>query len=230
VPIGAGLDKLPKKKKRRAKRYVEPGSSRGLLTFVFLGLVGFGSWKYQPWKDDWDLVRGWFGQGKHHSLIGEWEVVKTVAVKQDQAWVAQENIQRGTVKFSDKGSVKIDLFHPQSETVANGKFKQDGVKVAMRDLRTSGEAGTSIPTVIDMRLAWTGENTVVAMDKSQAIYLKRKKKSGGGLLSFMQFRARKDAKPDDGQVPDAMRGVIGNMKRAASEAESTGDTPSSKDN
>jgi len=218
VPIGVGLDKLPKKKKKKAKRYVEPGSSRGLLTFIFLGLVGYGSFRYQPWRDDWEMIRALVGQGKHHSLVGEWQVVKTVAVKQDQAWVASDRVQKGTVKFTEKGSVKIDLYHAESETVANGKYLQKGVKVAMRDVRTTGDSTNSVPSVIDMNLAWTGNDSVIAMDKAQAIYLKRKK-TGGSLMTFMQFGLRKDAKADDGKIPGQMRGVIGQMKRSTADAE-----------
>ena len=218
VPIGVGLDKMPKKKKKKNRKYVEPGSSRGLLTFIFLCLAGWGTYKYKPWQDDWELVRSIFGQGRHHSLVGEWQVVKTVTVKPDQAWVGREAVKKGTVKFSDKGAVKIDLIHDSTETLANGKFEQKGVIVAMRDVRTSGDGADSVPTVIDMNLAWTGNDSVIAMDKSQAIYLKRRK-SGNSILTFMQIGLRKDAKADDGKVPEQMRGVIGSMKRAAEDPE-----------
>ncbi|MDR3692686.1 MAG: hypothetical protein P4L46_25120 [Fimbriimonas sp.] len=221
VPIGAGLDKLPKKKKKKNRRYVEPGNSRGLLGVIFIGLSAFGCYKYKPWSDDWELVRALFGQGKHHSLVGEWQVTKAIVVKQDKSWVANAKIQKSTVKFSDKGNVKIDLIHDESETVASGQYEQKGIRVAMKDVRTSGTGGDTVPSVIEMNLAWQGNDSVVAMDKAQAIYLKRKK-SGNSLLSFMQIGLRKDAKPDDGKIPGEMRGVIGQMKREASEAEGTG--------
>ena len=216
VPIGVGLDKLPKKKKKRHRKYVEPGSSRGFLTFIFCGLTAFGCYKYQPWTDDWEMVRALFGQGKHHSLVGHWQVVKAIAVKSDKAWVAKNKIQKGTLDFTAKGNVKIDLINDESETIASGKYEQKGVKVAMRDVTTTGDIGDSVPRIIDMNLAWTGNDLVVAMDKSQAIYLKRKK-TGGSILTFMQMGLRKDEKPDDGKVPGEMRGVIGQMNREASE-------------
>jgi hypothetical protein len=217
VPIGAGL-KNSKKKKKKVRRYVEPGSSRGLLTVIFLGLVGYGCFKYQPWKDDWEMVRAVFGQGRHHSLVGEWEVVKTVAAKNQQGMVARDNVEKGIVKFSDKGGVKMDLMHPQSETLASGMYKVDGTKVAMRDLRTTGDSSDPIPTVINMNLAWTGKDNVIAMDKTEAIYLRRHK-SGNPLTTFMQMGLRKDVKPDSGQIPGEMRGVIGNLKRSMQDNE-----------
>ncbi len=221
VPIGVGLDKIPKKKKRKNRRYVEPGSSRGLLTVIFLGLSTFGCIKYQPWKDDWELVKGLMGQGKHHSLVGEWQVTKTVTVKQDQAWVGRDSVKKATVNFTEKGGVKINLFRDEAQVVADGKYEQKGIKVAMRDVRSTGDATNSIPTVIDMNLAWQDNDTVIVMDKSQAIYLHRKK-SKNSLLTFMQMGLRKDAKADDGKIPGQMRGVIGNMKRQMAEADGTG--------
>ena len=226
VPIGAGLDKISKKKKKKNRRYVDPGSSKGLFSFVFLCLAGYACYKYQPWQDDWEMVLALIGQGRHHSLVGEWQVVKTIAIKQDQAWVATTSVQKGLVKFSKKGNVTIDLLSGDSETVANGKFEQKGVIVAMRDVRTTGTSGNPIPSVIDMNLAWTGNDSVVAMDKSQAIYLKRKK-NGANLATFMQIGLRKDAKPDDGRVPEQMRGIISSMKRAAGDAEGSSDSTDS---
>jgi hypothetical protein len=219
VPIGVGLDKLPKKKKKKNRKYVEPGSSRGFLVFILIGAVGYGSFRYQPWKDDWELVRSLFGQGRHHSLVGEWEVVKTVAISPDKAWASKTSVKKGTVKFSAKGSVDIDLVHESSDTVATGKYVQNGVKVALRDVRTTGEDESSIPGIINMNLAWTGNDTVIAIDKSQAIYLHRHKK-GNPLLTFMQMGLKKGSQTDkDATVPDGMRGVIGNMQRAADDAD-----------
>ena len=157
------------------------------------------------------------GQGRHHSLVGRWQVVKTVASNPDKAWVAKDTVQTGTMQFSDKGSVKIDLVNDHSETVADGKFEQQGTIVVMRDVRTTGDTGDQIPSVIDMNLAWTGEDTVVVMDKSQAIYLKRAKRNGNPL-KFMQMALKKGAKPDESMVPEQMRGVIGSMKRSLEEA------------
>lgn len=212
VPIGAGLKNSKKRKKKKGK-YVEPGSSRGLLIFVFLGLVGFGSYKYQPWKDDWEFVKAMFGKGRHHSLVGEWEVVKTLAINKQQGMVARDNVEQGKFKFTAKGNVTMDLIHPQSQTTATGQFKQEGTMVALRDLRTTGDSSEEIKNVINMNLAWTGSDDVIAMDKTEAIYLHRHKE-GNPLTTFMQMGLRKGEKPDEGKVPGAMRGMIGDMKRA----------------
>lgn len=219
VPIGAGLKHVPKKKKRKAK-YVEPGSSRGLFSFVLVGLLGFGAYRYQPWKDDWEIVRAMFGKGRHHSLVGEWEVVKTVAVAKQQGFVARDSVQKGMMKFSDKGLVTMNLVHSESETDASGMYKVDGITVAMEGLRSTGDASDPIPTSVNMNLAWVGNDNVIAMDKTEAIYLHRRKTTGNGsLLKFMQMGLRKGEKPDAGQAPAEMRGVIGDMKRSIQDNE-----------
>jgi len=215
VPIGAGL-KSGTKKKKKVRKYVEPGSSRGFLTLILLCGLGFSAYKYQPWKDDWEFVRAMFGKGRHHSIVGEWEVVKTLAVNKQQGMVARDNVEKGSVKFTEKGSVTLDLLHPQSETTATGLYKVDGTLVAMRDLRSTGDTVASIPNVINMNLAWTGNDNVIAMDKTEAIYLRRRKK-GNPLMRFMQMGLRKDEKPDSGQSAGEMRGVIGDLKRSAQE-------------
>jgi hypothetical protein len=217
IPIGAGL-KPGQKKKKRKNRYVEPGSSRGFLTFIFLVLVGIGAFKYQPWKDDWEFVRALFGKGRHHSLVGEWEVVKTITINKQQGMVARDNVEKGSFTFTPKGSVNIDLMHPQSQTTAAGKYEVEGTIVALRDLRTTGDSSEDIKTVINMNLAWSGNDNVIAMDKTEAIYLKRRK-TGSPLSTFMQMGLKPGEKPDDGKAPSEMRGVFGDMKRSTQETE-----------
>jgi len=50
----------------------------------------------------------------------------------------------------------------------------------------------------------------------------KRRKTGNALATFMQMGLRKDAKLDDSKIPGQMRGVIGNMKRAAADAEDSG--------
>ena len=164
------------------------------------------------------MVRAMFGKGRHHSIVGEWEVVKTLAVNKQQGMVARDNVEKGTVKFSKAGTVTLNLIHPQSETTATGQYKVDGISVAMQDLRSTGDTVEDIPRVINMNLAWTGNDNVIAMDKTEAIYLRRHK-TGNPLTRFMQMGLRKDEKPDSGQVPGELRGAFGDLKRSVQDNE-----------
>src|SRR5476649_1397976 len=217
TPIGAGL-KPGQKKKYKKSRFVEPGSSRGCLTFIFLVLVGIGAFRYQPWKDDWEFVRALFGQGRHHSLVGEWEVVKTVAITNQQGMVARDNVEKGIFNFTAKGNVKFALEHPQSQTVVSGTYEVEGTMVALKGLRATEDTSEEIKSNINMNLAWSGNDNVIAMDKTEAIYLKRRK-TGSPLTNFMQMGLKPGEKPDDGKASSETRGVLGDVKRSAQDAE-----------
>lgn len=207
VPIGAGLDKMPKKKKRRAGRYVEPGSARGLLLFTLVAGLGYGCFMYQPWQDDWELVRSWFGQGRHHSVVGEWEIVKTVAIAKSDAVIAGKRVNRGEVKFSPEGKVDMTLHKGKAESSASGKYLVAGTLLAMNDLTsTSGGAG-SLPKSLKISLSWTGPDSVIATTPGEAIYMRRKPKASS-LARLMEM----GIKPNKAEVPGQMRGVIATMQ------------------
>jgi len=209
VPIGAGLDKLPKKKKRKARRYVEPGSSRGLLLTLFLGLSAYGTYAYQPWKDDWELVRAMFGQGRHHSLDGEWEIVRTLVVgKASKPVLANLRVSKGALGFSKKGTVKWTLERGTAKTVGLGNFAVAGRDVAITGLKVSPALAGTLPSAVKLSLAWMGPDSLVATTGGgEAIYLRRRKKSNG-LVRMM----RMGVKPSEVEIPGQMRGVVATMQ------------------
>lgn len=203
VPVGAGLADQPKKKKRKARKYVEPGSSGPFLTFCLVGLLAFGTYKTQPWKDDWELIRALIGQGRRHSLVGDWEVTKSLVVKK-----AGTPMKPGThLKFSKKGKVKLSLQKGVATSAAEGEYAVTGQKVAMRELRSTATNAGAMPSQLEMKLAWTGPDTMVAATGSEAIYMRREKKDNP-LARFMQM----GIKPGKAEVPGQMRGVISSMQ------------------
>lgn len=167
------------------------------------------------------MVRALFGKGRHHSLVGEWEVVKTITINKQQGIVARDNVEKGTFKFTKQGSVTFNLMHPQSETTATGTYLVDGTMVAMKGLHTSGDTSEEIQSAINMNLAWTGNDNVIALDKTEAIYLRRHK-VGNPLIRFMQMGLRKEERPDNGSTSSETRGVLGETKRAMQESDDAG--------
>ncbi len=212
VPIGSGIHQGKKKKKKKAK-YVEPGSSRGLLTFLLIGLLAYGGYAFKPWKDDWEMVRTWFGKGRHHSLVGEWEVVKTISMNPQEGLVSRNKVQKGSFRFTDRGNVTMDLVQSDSETTATGSYRVDGTTVAMQDLRSTGDSADQMPSNMTLKLAWTGSDDVVAVDKVEAIFL-RKRKMKNPLTTFMQVGLKGEENSGGGQIPGVMRGPIGDIKRS----------------
>ena len=214
VPIGAGLDKLPKKKKKKARRYVEPGSAQPMLITLFLGLVGFGAYRYQPWTDDWELVRSLMGQGRRHSVVGEWEVVKSITVKKTPGrLIGGRPVQRGTFDFSKAGIVKVNLYRGEAKSFGVGKYAVAGQLVALNGIKTSETGAGTLPGSVNLKLAWTGPDSVVATDGNEAIYLRRKPQ-GSPIAKLVKM----GLKPGNTEVPGAMRGVIATMEKNVAEA------------
>ncbi len=214
VPIGAGLQNAPKKKKRRSGKYVEPGSARGLLSITLIGLLAFAGYKYQPWNDDWEMVRAMMGNGRHHSLIGDWEVVKTLKINQDKPPVlTQSGIQKGTINFSKKGSVKMIFKGNGSSATANGKYVVSGPLVAMNSVTSGSVSG--LPSAMRMRLAWSGPNQLIASVGSEAVYMRRLGDSNP-LLRLIKGGVRGEKGIE---APGKMGSVVSGMKENLGEAE-----------
>ncbi|AIE86365.1 hypothetical protein OP10G_2997 [Fimbriimonas ginsengisoli Gsoil 348] len=208
VPVGAGLDKLPKKKKKRNRKYVEPGSARGLLVTLALGMAGVGAWVFKPWEDDWELVRSLFGQGRHHSVVGEWEIVKTLEIKKGKSVFAANRVNKGTLKFSKDGSVKLAFQRGGGKTDAQGKYLVSGRLVAMNSIQASEAQAGILPTSMKLDLSWTGPDSVVAScNGAEAIYLRRHPE-GNPLVQLL----RMGLKPQKADSPGAMRGSLSTMQ------------------
>jgi len=205
VPIGVGLDKI-KKKKKRVGRYVEPGSWRGFLSFGTLaGVMTFCAVK-QPWTDDWEMFRSLIGQGRHHSVVGEWEIVKTVAVDKSKAVITAQRVNRGTLVFNDKGSVKFSLKGGKQQTEAQGDYVVAGTSLAVRKLSTLDGATWQMPATLNISLAWTGPNSLVAScNGAEALYLRRAEKGRTNTLVQVGLKS------ESGEAAPGLQNLAGKM-------------------
>jgi hypothetical protein len=207
VAIGAGLKGVPKKKKRKA-RYVEPGSSKGLLLTIFLGAGVYASYAYQPWQDDWEPVRALMGQGRRHSLVGEWEIVKTVQTSQGAPLLPLEGVKNGVLSFDKDGDIRMIFESQQGEATAKGKYVVSGQLVTLNGLSSESQSFTVPPNLL-MQLAWTGPDRVVAAcGKSEALYL-RKRDDQHPLVQIMKFGLKPGA---ENEAPGAIRGMVTTMQ------------------
>jgi hypothetical protein len=204
VPIGAGLKNIPKKQKKKVK-YVEPGSSRGFLLTIMLVVASFGAWKTQPWQDDWEMVRAMFGQGRRHSVVGEWEIVKALSVDKSKPPVlVVSDLERGTLRFDDKGRVEMTFDRKSGEAKAEGKYLVSGQLVALNGLSASPESA-GLPTSVKMNLSWTGPNQVIASCAgTEALYLRRKDEKHP-----IKRMMRMSLKQENPEIPGSLRGAIG---------------------
>ncbi len=189
IAIGAGLDKLPKKKKRRIRRYVEPGSTRGLFSTCAIGMFVFLNVKVQPWKDDWEPIKSWFGAGRHHSVQGRWVVEKVI--RHEGGLIAPYD--KGRVSFTRDGKIKLNLLKGSSEVDANGSYFQKGTLVAINDLGATGDTDQSFPTSLEMKLIWNGsENSLIAQDSGELVFMRRKD-GPSAMARFLQLEIKPGA-------------------------------------
>jgi hypothetical protein len=207
------LAAAPKKKRRKIK-YREPGSATGFLSFAFLAVCGFGSVKYQPWTDDWEFFRSLLGQGRHHSIRGEWEVIRSLVLsKKSESLLAKNGIDHGMFSFDGK-SVSVSMLKGEAETKAKGSYEVQGELLTVRGLVPVGESAGTLPRMFVMKLAWNGPETLIAqIPGREALYLRRK--SGGELTKFFSMGMKPGSK---NAIPGEMRGIIAEMESAGREA------------
>jgi hypothetical protein len=211
--IGAGLSRLPKKKKKY-RRYIEPGGSAPFLTLVLAGLLGFGAYKYQPWNDDWEAFRALFSIGRHHSLKGTWDVVETMRYQDAKKNVfSQQNVAKGSMTFDGKETVKVDVQVGDDWAEAKGHYLVDGVNVKLAGLKPTHESDVAIPRNISLSLAWSGPNQFLAsISDNDVLYMRRK--GAVSLAKLIHMQLTKAAKTN----PNGLRGIIAALQKQAGEA------------
>jgi hypothetical protein len=163
VAIGAGLTRLPRKKKKRIRKYREPGSSTPFLSvFLFFSIF---VWVYEsrPWERHWEQVRVWFGAEPTKSVDGNWEVQSVIALDAKQRpIVAPGNLITGEMEFSRDGKAKLVLHYPPvSQLVVQANYDLEGTRLILSRLATDPDL-PKIPKKVDMHLSWQGDDTVVA--------------------------------------------------------------------
>lgn len=197
------MENLPKKPKRKKKAYVEPGSSAGWLMFVFAAVTGFGLYTYQPWENDWELVRNWLGQSRHHPIVGEWEIRKSVVTSPENAPIIAD---KGKLVFNDGGRVEINLEKDQNKTDAHGLYVVQGTRLAVNGLSSTGS--NALPTNLKMQLTWDGPNALIAtVNNGETLHLARHSRAAG-LLTMLRLGVKKDKV----EAPGEMKSVVESMR------------------
>lgn len=215
VPVGAGID-FKKKKKRRMRRYVEPGSWGGFLGYASVGGLLYFGVAYKPWTDDWEFFRALLGQGRHHSVVGEWEIVKAITLDKSAKTVMAGNVNKGLFKFTNNGLVDIDLHHGEQQTAAKGRYEVKGQMVSMLGIATSESGAGTLPPKFNLQLAWTGPDTVVAScNGSEALYMRRHD-GKNGLANLIHLGLKGG---DMNEAPDSVKNLANTMSKGTREAE-----------
>jgi hypothetical protein len=164
VAIGAGLSRLPKRKRKKPKRYVEPGGSMPMLSFTLIGMLFGGAYIYRPWDDDWDLVRAWLGEPRHHSIKGDWYVIETLRAYNSAAGTFDnDEVSRGEFVFGDGGKVTIKITNSFGEIDAMGAYEVTGEHVNILNITPAHQYSSKLPSKLSMDLGWNGANAFIAV-------------------------------------------------------------------
>ena len=213
VPIGAGLQKQKKRKKKGG--YRESGSGRGCLLILLVGAIGGGAAYYRPWEDDWALIRALMGQGHVHSVKGQWNIVKSVALHPDAKTVFANKIGGGTIKFEDGNTAGIELATTDDPVKVKAVYVVNGRSVFISKM-TSENGVNPLPGAIHLDLTWQSPDTIVAgVSKDEMIYLQRKTEKTG-LSRMLQFGVKPGGNV---AVPTQMQGIIKGLDKQLKENE-----------
>ena len=199
IPIGAGLTRLAKKKRKKIKPYREPGSATPFLLFLVL-IGGVGSvCESKPWQDGWDRVRGLFGQPRIHDIQGNWQIVRLLQVSPSQLGpLYTAHVEQATMVFSPNAGVTFKIERQGHEVDATGSYEVDGTVVHIKNLHTPDDGGPALPRNMDIPLAWNGENEVVAETAPQEqAYLHREPNDQMVAMRSDRITSSYASSPDD---------------------------------
>ena len=200
VAIGAGLARLPKRKRKKVKKYVEPGSATPLLSFTLVSMLFGGAFMYKPWDNDWDLVRACLGQPRHHSLQGDWDVVETLHGYNASIGVfADEQVSSGEIRFDGSGNVEMRISNAYGELGARGQYVVTGEHVAILNIKPDRNYSTKIPAKLSLDLGWTGPDAFVAsIGQGDTLYVRRAGIGSGDETEHRTLTATEDGSKDIG--------------------------------
>lgn len=172
VAIGAGLGKLPKKKKRRAGKYREPGSSTPFLSCALVVALGYYGFAYRPWENNFERIRTLFGGEPSLHVEGDYEVLKMVQVGQEKTAVAPENMTKGVFSFKKDGKAEFDLVNGSTPWKATAHYVQDDHTVTLSDFKTDPEC--AMPASMRIQFANVGQDTMLGyIDRTTVVHLRK---------------------------------------------------------
>ncbi len=182
-----------------------------MLGFTLVAILAWGGYYYRPWSDDWDLIRGLVGSGRHHSLKGDWQVVETLRVKDATDNIfSRVQVASGSMSFDGKDAIKLAITNDAGTATANGHYTVDGVNVAIFGLSPSSDSTTPIPKNLRFTVEWTGpDECLVFLSPDDTLKLRRKE---GNDLSKLTHMALTKSVED---APDSVKGLIATVQRSA---------------
>ena len=178
VPVGAFLKAQPKKKKKKHRKYREPGGSTGFLSLVFLACLGYVAVANKVWSNNFQPIRELIQGPQPGNLRGTWTVVQSVIPADGRSEFARESTRTMTFRFEDDGKVAIDIRGELEATKASGTYRVEAQNLVLEAL-TFDPPGTQVyPDTASVLLSWSGPDALIAtVGNSETLYLRRDAKA-----------------------------------------------------
>jgi hypothetical protein len=132
------------------------------LTFVLLGA------QYQPWRNDWEIVRTFYGEEEMESPYGAWNIGKAAVLGPEDQLIGEP--LQGRVTFLSGGKLQLDLLRANLGVSAAGKCTISGNTVLvteMKSIQVTGHGQGTLPKSFRMQLSWQTPDFMVAEVISQ---------------------------------------------------------------
>jgi hypothetical protein len=132
-----------------------------LVTLAIIGGIG-SVYRSKPWEDGWDKVRALFGNPRIHDIQGNWDVDKLLQVSPSASGpLLSAHVNEATLVFADN-VVTFRLEIQGAEVDLKGSYEIDGTTVHVKGLKASDGNPPPIPSNLDLKLGWNGEDEVEA--------------------------------------------------------------------
>lgn len=192
VAIGAGLKDLkPKKQKKKKKgKYREPGASAPFLAWTAgLLLMGCG-YEYEPWKNDWEMVRVLMGEERSPDISGVWEIKKDINLEAGGLEVSPEDSLSGTVEFRDfKFAMKVN--RKGTPIIIKGEYKQHANRLYFSKIKATGPGVKDFPATLDLTTEKIDETQLyLAIGNSEGLLLQQLKDAVPHEIEHQGWRAK----------------------------------------
>lgn len=171
VPIGAGLWTVSVTSQRR----IGPPGSVGSYAFAFLLLAVMAfAIEVRPWRNDWEWLRIQTGDERPTSVVGTWQIERSVPVDVPGGPETPEGLQ-GSMVFTPAGKVRLVFMRDVRAIDVAGTYAVYGNVVYLRNLQSVDPDGDApLPPVVRLRLRPQSDGRIIArIEQQEELTLRR---------------------------------------------------------
>lgn len=191
VPLGAGLRQLsPKKPNKKKKKYREPGSAIPFLAWLIAFLTLGCLYEYEPWRNDWEMVRVMMGDERSYPLEGVWMITKDISIEAGGIEIDPAYALSGRLEFGYSGDVALAFQTDGKVLQVKGKYSQHGKNLNLSGLEAKGPGAKNYPNFMYLTVEPMPDGSIfVNIKNSEGLFLS---KLEGEQLTMIEHRTWRD--------------------------------------